>query len=113
MTDFKFAGHWPLDIGFLRGASTARLPQLYGAIILFGMAYGAVMGTFGPVGLLYAPRSPDWLSALEDRSWQIVYSALKVPLLIVATFLLSLPSFFVLNTLLGLRSDFGAALRAA
>src|SRR5262249_559026 len=30
----------------------------------------------------------------------------KVPLLLLATFLLSLPTFFVLNTLLGLRNDF-------
>jgi hypothetical protein len=35
-----------------------------------------------------------------------------VPLLLVATFALSLPSFFVLNTLVGLRGDFLRALRA-
>ena len=41
-----------------------------------------------------------------ERLWQVVYSGVKVPLLLTATFLLSLPSFFVLNTLLGLRGDF-------
>ena len=35
-----------------------------------------------------------------------------MPLLSAGTFLLSLPSFFVLNTLLGLRNEFGASLRA-
>ena len=40
------------------------------------------------------------------------YSAVKVPFLLFTTFLLSLPSFFVVNTLLGLRSDFSRALRA-
>jgi hypothetical protein len=43
---------------------------------------------------------------------QIVYSAVKVPLLLLATFLISLPSYFVLSTLLGLRRDFGQSLRA-
>jgi hypothetical protein len=74
------------------------LPQLFGLILLFGLSYGAAMGTFSG----FAP----------DRAVQIAYSAVKVPLLLLATFLLSLPSFFVLNTLLGLRADFPEALRA-
>jgi hypothetical protein len=60
--------------------------------------YGAVMGTFGLV-------SPDrWL--------QVVYSGIKAPILLMVTFALCLPSFFVINTLLGLRDDFARALRA-
>ena len=35
-----------------------------------------------------------------------------VPLLLLATLALSLPSYFVLSTLLGLRGDFAVALRA-
>ena len=42
----------------------------------------------------------------------MAYSAVKVPLLLLATLMLSLPSYFVLNTLLGVRSDFAAAWRA-
>ena len=61
-------------------------------ILAFGMFYGGLMGTYGGVG--------------GERIWQVVYSGVKVPLLLMATFLLSLPSFFVLNTLLGLRGDF-------
>ena len=39
-------------------------------------------------------------------------SAAKVPLLILVTTVLALPSFFVVNTLLGLRDDFPGAARA-
>jgi len=92
--------------GLLRGEpwatrarhSTRVILILLGIIATFGMFYGAVMGTFG--------------GFLGERLWQILYSALKVPLLLSATFLISLPSFFVLNTLLGLRDDFLEAVRA-
>jgi hypothetical protein len=67
-------------------------------VLVFGLLYGAVMGAFGGV--------------LGDRAWQVLYSALKVPLLLLVTFFLGLPCFFVLNTLLGLRRDFAEALRA-
>ena len=67
-------------------------------ILGFGMFYGGVMGTYG--GMAGA------------RAWQLVYSAVKVPFLIVTTFALSVPSFFVVNTLLGLRGDFPRVIRA-
>ncbi len=63
-------------------------------VLIFGMTYGTVMGTFGARGL------------------QVLYSALKVPMLLLVTFALSLPSFFVLNTLLGVRDDFARATAA-
>lgn len=66
--------------------------------LVWGALYGAVMGTFS--GL--AP----------GRLLQVVYSALKVPLLFLSTLLLCLPVFCVLNTLLGLRGDLRVALRA-
>jgi len=74
------------------------VPQLLFLLASCGLGYGAVMGTFSGLG--------------GDRAWQIVYSATKVPLLLCATFALSLPSFFVLNTLLGVRDDFAEAIRA-
>ena len=43
---------------------------------------------------------------------QMIYSAIKLPLLIAITLVIALPSFFVINSLLGLRDDFTAALRA-
>lgn len=70
---------------------------LLAMIVGGGMLYGAVMGAFG----------------LEDaRPLQVLYSAVKVPLLLAATFAVTVPVFFVLNTLMGLREDFGAAIRA-
>src|SRR5262249_33228681 len=40
------------------------------------------------------------------------FSAIKVPFLIMTTFMLSMPSFYVMNTLLGLRNDFPSVVRA-
>ncbi|QEL20036.1 hypothetical protein [Limnoglobus roseus] len=68
------------------------------AVGLGGGFYGMVMGAFG--GLT------------PDRVVQVLYSAIKVPILLMATTLLAIPSFFVLNTLAGLRADFGTAVRA-
>jgi hypothetical protein len=67
-------------------------------VLVFGVLYGTVMGSFGGI--------------LGDRLWQVAYSAAKVPLLLLVTFGIALPSFFVLNTLYGLRDDFGEAVRA-
>jgi hypothetical protein len=64
-------------------------------MIAFGMIYGLVMGSYA-----------------GGRILQMLYSGMKVPLLLAATFALSLPSFFVINTLFGLRQDFAASVRA-
>lgn len=63
-----------------------------------GLCYGAVMGAYGGI--------------LGERWMQVIYSSIKVPMLIGVTTLLSLPTFFVMNTLAGLRSDFASAVRA-
>ncbi len=73
------------------------LPHLFLSVLLFGIAYGAVMGAFGGVR--------------GERALQVLYSAVKVPLLLLATFAVSLPSFFVLNTILGVRDDFRLVLQ--
>lgn len=58
-------------------------------------------------GALYGAAMGAWSGSLA----QVVFSAIKVPLLLAVTFALSLPSFFVLNTLLGVRrADFFRAL---
>ena len=67
-------------------------------IFVYGILYGGVMGTYGGVA--------------GPRFWQVAYSAVKVPFLLLATFAISLPSFFVINTLLGLRTDFPYVVRA-
>ena len=77
----------------LRGGWSARsLGDLVALVLIFGLFYGAVMGSFGGM--------------VGERALQVLYSALKVPMLLLVTFLISLPSFFVINTLLGLRQDF-------
>jgi hypothetical protein len=57
-------------------------------LAMFGAVYGATMGSYG------------------ERPLQATYSALKLPLMLAATFAISLPPFFVVNTLFGLRDDF-------
>lgn len=74
------------------------VPWLLAAIACGGAIFGAVMGTY-QVG--------------EPGRWPLViYAALKVPSLIMVTTAVCLPAFFVLNTVLGLRDDFGRAVRA-
>lgn len=84
--------------GETEGGPARVLRRLLTCAVLGGLLYGAVMGTFAGFG--------------GDRLWQVVFSAVKVPLLLLTTFALSLPSFFVLNSLLGLRGDFGRVLWA-
>ena len=66
--------------------------------VLCDMFYGAAMGTFGGVS--------------GAHLGQVAFSSVKVPLLLGVTFAVSVPSFFVLNTLFGLRDDFVQSLRA-
>jgi hypothetical protein len=47
----------------------------------------------------------------EGHFRQAIFATVKVPLLLLVTFCLALPSFFVLNTLLGVRRDFGPVLQ--
>ncbi len=65
-------------------------------IIVFGGFYGAVMGSYG-----------GWYG---NRICQVIYSAVKVPIMLLFTFSISIPSFYVINVLFGLRSDFGKVL---
>ncbi|MBV9471219.1 MAG: hypothetical protein JO316_10905 [Abitibacteriaceae bacterium] len=91
--------------------SQHRLWQLISCILCFGAFYGMAMGSrsIWPTPLSGAPK---FHPAEADRVWLIFYSSLKVPLLLLVTFGLSVPSFFVLNTLSGLREDFSQALQS-
>ena len=67
-------------------------------LCIFGPLYGAIMGSYA------------WVAGERglDIQWiQMFYSAVKVPLLMGSTVLIALPSFFVINTIFGLRKDFG------
>lgn len=52
------------------------------------------------------------LDPSAERLLYPVYSALKMPLMIFATSIMCLPGYFALSTVLGLRNDLRAALRA-
>ncbi|MFT3787689.1 MAG: hypothetical protein QM770_16225 [Tepidisphaeraceae bacterium] len=84
----------------LRNDATRRPTIRTGLLLmcLAGGAYGAVMGSFG----VFAGA----------RVGQLAISATKVPLLLMATFAFALPSFYVVNLLLGLGADFRRALSA-
>ena len=81
-----------------RESTTTSLARPVLTGLLFAIFYGAVMGCYGGIG--------------HGRILQPLYSGLKVPLLLGVTFLLSLPSFYVLNMLLGLGEDFRQTMRA-
>ena len=74
--------------------------RLLACLIGFGIVYGAAMGTYR-----LSTGQSQWLL-------QLIYSAIKVPILLTVSFVINLPSFFVLSTLLGLRKDFALAVRA-
>lgn len=91
----------PMIDAVLRSGERSERPRSLLSLVLlavaFGMFYGAVMGAYG---------------APSPRPLQVLYSALKVPILLLVTFVIGLPSFFVVSTLLGLRDGFAESVRA-
>ncbi len=85
--------------------SIAGLPlrKVITIVLICGPIYGAAMGSYA-----YVSGEREFAAQIP----QLIYSAIKVPLLLCFTLAISLPSFFVINTLLGLRDDFREALRA-
>ncbi|MCA9238192.1 MAG: hypothetical protein KDA44_22120 [Planctomycetales bacterium] len=80
--------------------SGPAIVRLAACLAAFALWYGGVMGAFrGLTG------QDQWLR-------QVAYSAVKVPLLLSGAFVIGLPSFFVLSTLVGVRRDFAESLRA-
>lgn len=72
--------------------------SLIGLLATGAAAYGLAMGSF-------AMDEPS-------RLLQSVFSAIKTPILLLFATCLCMPSYFVVNTLLGLRDDFGEAISA-
>ncbi|MBN1346574.1 MAG: hypothetical protein JXQ73_28045 [Phycisphaerae bacterium] len=81
-------------------SEVARRPRWWLPVIVvtFAPIYGATMGSYHLVAV--------------ERAWQMVFSGVKIPMLLLATSALCLPGFFVLNTILGLREDLREALQA-
>jgi len=84
-------------------APSIRLRTAASIILIAGLCYGSTMGCYAAMANQRA-WSEQWL--------QMLFSSLKVPLLILATLLIALPSFFILNTLFGLRQQFYESLKA-
>jgi len=91
---------------FLRGKGlfavdaplAGRLKWLLILLVVCGLFYGAVMGAY---------------SGLEPgRFQQLLFSGVKVIFLLLISFVLCLPSFFVLNLIAGVADDFPEVLRA-
>lgn len=77
--------------------------KVLGILMIFGPAYGAAMGSY------------NWVAgnqSLVGQIPQMMFSAIKVPLLLIVTLLVAIPSFFVINTLMGLRDDFQTSIRS-
>ena len=73
------------------------LGKLLLLLLIGGICYGAVMGSFAWVG---------GYRSFAEQFPQMICSGLKVPCLLLLTMTLALPSFFVFNSLAGLRDDF-------
>src|SRR5436305_5960109 len=80
----------------VRGLSTV--------ILLLGVLYGTGMGVFAVVARWKTP-------ALEMGFEQLAASALKVPALFFLTLIVTLPSLYVFNALVGSRLSFDTVLR--
>lgn len=81
-----------------RGYSPPAWWVLPALICLFTPVYGAVMGAYS--------------IETAQRLWQILYSAVKVPILLGVTTLICLPGFVVLSTVMGLADDLRKSLSA-
>ena len=82
-----------------RGTIDIRAGGLSAVLILLAMIYGACMGSFA----LFKAGGPTY--------WQLVASTIKVPLLFVMTLVVTLPSLYVSNALVGSRLAPAAVVR--
>ena len=102
---------WFAELGRLLGGELTEIPtlrerglgispvRLSACIIILAMSYGVCMGAFAVFGV----RGPSPL--------QVVASMIKVPLLFYLTLLVTLPSLYVFNALVGSRLSLVGVLR--
>ena len=82
-----------------RGGIDVAPGRLSVIIVVLGMTYGICMGTFA----LFRMTKP--------HAWQIVASMVKVPLLFYLTLVVTLPSLYVFNALVGSRLTLATVVR--
>jgi hypothetical protein len=70
-----------------------------------GAAYGFFMGWYA-LAIYWGGTRPD-----PERCWQLVASMVKIPALFLLTLVVTFPSLYVFNTLIGCRLTFSATLR--
>ena len=87
-----------------RGTVDIPLGGLSFVILLLGVFYGLCMGVFAVVTRWHTPKAyMGWL--------QMMAAAVKVPALFFLTLMVTLPSLYVFNALVGSRLAFGAVVR--
>ena len=89
----------------LRGG-TIDLPTggITALLVILGGVYGGCMGSFAVVS--------RWGTTTQASGWlQMGYSAAKVPMLFLLTLVITFPSLYVFNALVGSRLAFSAVLR--
>src|SRR5205809_1861567 len=73
-------------------------------ILLLGLFYGLCMGVFAVITRCHTPKAyMGWL--------QMMASAVKVPALFLLTLVVTLPSLYVFNALVGSRLELGSVVR--
>lgn len=75
-------------------------------LVLLAMTYGICMGTFA----LFKEFNPE-VSSPQDRWLQVIASAVKVPALFFLTLVITFPSLYVFNALVGSRLSFTSMLK--
>src|SRR5688572_23653488 len=87
-----------------QGTIDVPLGGLSFVILLLGVFYGLCMGVFAVITRWGTPKAyMGWL--------QMMASAVKVPLLFFLTLVVTLPSLYVFNALVGSRLTFGSVVR--
>lgn len=87
-----------------RGTLDVSVGSLTVLLVVLGAVYGVCMGTF-------AVATRWGIGEARLGFLQMAYSAAKVPMLFVLTLVVTLPSLYVFNALVGCRLAFGAVLR--
>jgi hypothetical protein len=74
-------------------------------VLILGATYGFFMGWYA-LSIYWGGSKPD-----PQRCWQLVATMIKLPALFVLTLVITFPSLYVFNTLVGCRLSFTATLR--
>jgi hypothetical protein len=93
--DAVLRGAQPFEVRQASSTARERVPwrEIALVVVACGLVHGAAIGSFGL------------------RAEQALYSALKLPILLALSTAFCLPNFYAVNTALGLREEFAAALR--